>query len=66
MERLERKYKKQETQSEGVQGFFRKARRWRSEKIENDLLQQIEEEDIELNEALCGQRMRVSKGMDKI
>lgn len=55
-----------ETHSEGVQVFFRKARRWRAEKIENDLLQQIEEEDIELNEALCAQRMTTSNGMDKI
>lgn len=46
--------------------FSRKARRWRAEKIENDLLQQIEEEDIELNEELCAQRMTTSNGMDKI
>lgn len=46
--------------------FFRKARRWRAEKIENNLLQQIEEEDIELNEELCAQRMTTSNGMDKI
>lgn len=54
------------THSEGVQAFFRKARRWRAEKIENDLLQQIEEEDIELNEELCAQRMIKSNGIDKI
>lgn len=53
--------------SESVQVFFsRKARRWRAEKIENDLLQQIEEEDIEFNEELCAQRMTTSNGMDKI
>ena len=55
-----------ETNSEGVKAFFRKARRWRVEKIENDLLQQIEEEDIEFNEELCAQRMTKSNGMDKI
>ncbi len=56
----------QESHNEGVQAFFRKARRWRSEKFEEDLLQKIEEEDIELNEELCGERMRISNGMDKI
>ena len=55
-----------EIHSEGVQHFFRKARRWRAEKIENDLLHQIEEEDIELNEDLCAQQMKTSNGMDKI
>ena len=55
------------THSEGVRHFFsRKACQWRAEKIENDLLQQIEEEDIELNEDLCVQRMKTSNGMDKI
>ena len=55
-----------ETHSEGVQAFFRKARRWRAEKIENNLLQQIEDEDIELNEELCAEQMSRSNGMDKI
>ena len=55
-----------ETHSEGVQAFFRKARRWRAEKIENNLLQQIEDEDIKLNEELCAERMSRSNGMDKI
>ena len=55
-----------ETHSEGVKHFFRKARPWRAEEIENDLLQQIEEEDIELNEDLFAQRMKTSNGMDKI
>ena len=44
-----------EIHSEGVQHFFRKARRWRAEQVENDLFQQIEEEDIRLNENLCAQ-----------
>lgn len=55
-----------ETHNEGIRDFFRKARRWRAEKIENDVLQQIEDEDVELNETLCAQRMRASNGMDKI
>ena len=56
----------QELHNEEVQAFFRKARRWRSEKFEKDLLQKIEKEDIKLNEELCGERMRISNGMDKI
>ena len=56
----------QESHNEGVQAFFRKAPRWRSEKFEEDLLQKIEEEDIKLNEELCGERMRISNEMDKI
>ena len=52
--------------SEDVQVFFRKSCRWQAEKIENDLLQQIEEEDIELNKELCAQQMIMSNGMDKI
>lgn len=47
--------------SEGVQHFFRKARQWRAEKIENNLFQQIEEEDIELNKNLYAQRMKTVK-----
>lgn len=46
--------------------FFWKARRWRAEKTENDLIQQIEKEDMELNEAICAQRMTASNRMDKI
>lgn len=46
--------------------FFQKACRWRSEKFEEDLLQKIEKEDVELNKELCGERMRISNGMDKI
>ena len=45
---------------------FRKARRWRAEKFEDTLLQQIEEEDAELNEDLCAEQMVTSNGMDKI
>ena len=55
-----------EVHSEGVQHFFWKARRWRSEEQENNLLQKIEEEDIRLNEDLCARRMATSHGMDKI
>ena len=55
-----------EIHSEGVQHFFRKARRWRTKQVENNLLQQIEEEDIRLNENLCAQRMTASNGIDKI
>lgn len=40
------------THSEGVKHFFRETCQWQAEKIENYLLQQIEEEDIELNKDL--------------
>lgn len=56
----------QESYSEGVQAFFRKACRWRSEKFEEDLLQKIKDKDIELNKKLCGKRMKIPNGMDKI
>lgn len=55
-----------ETYSKGVQAFFQKISRWQAEKIENNLLQQIEEEDIELNEELCAQRMTKPNGINKI
>ena len=55
-----------EVYSEGVQLFFWKARRWRSEDQENNLLQKIEEEDMRRNEDLCARRMETSYGMDKI
>lgn len=53
------------TYSEDVQIFFQKACWWRVERIENNLLQQIEE-DIKLNEELYTQQMTKSNGMDRI
>lgn len=52
--------------SKGMQNFFQKACRWQKEKIENNLFQQIEEEDIKLNKNLYAQRMTTSNGMYKI
>lgn len=50
----------------GVREFFNKARRWRAENIENDLLQRIDDEDVELNETISAERMTRSNGMDQI
>lgn len=46
--------------------FFEKLGAGVQKKIENDLIQQIEKEDTELNEAICAQRMTASNRMDKI
>ena len=56
----------QELYNEGIQAFFRKVCCRHSKKFEEDLLQKIVDEDIELNKELCGERIRISNGMDKI
>lgn len=55
-----------EIYSASLQNIFNKARYWRANKIENNLLKLIDDEDMELNGTLSAIQITRSKGIDQI